>query len=156
MAEPPKFVLDVIQQHGTFVAVTVGFGSLVFIPLVGVLELLKKRPGVSSALAIFLVVWLVVGSISIGGGIHPVGPGDIVTREDIQTWFGLPIVKFVLKLWLAGFAVGIPLLIITGVYEYTKKLSKILSIIAAAVAVIDFCTAVYFYITLVIIPQFFR
>jgi hypothetical protein len=156
MDQQPKFIVGIIEHHGGLIAVVVGFGSFVLIPLIGVLELLKKKTGTSMLLVAFLIFWLLAGALSIGGGVTPTDKGDIVTKDEIHAWFNLPAVRFILHVWLAGFAVGIPLLVITAIYEYTKKLSRVLTFIAAAAAVIDFGTAVYLYITLVVIPKFFR
>lgn len=144
-----------LQNHSLAWQITVGFGSLVIIPFIGLLNLLR-RIGVFPILATFLGLWLFVGPLLIRGGVTPIGPGDVIWPEDRKAWFALPTVNFILHLWLAGFAIGLPLLGITGLYEYTDHPSKLLRLIKNVMTVIGFVGGLVAFIKVVIIPHMFR
>ena len=93
----------------------VGFVSLVVFPLLGVLSVLKIR--VAPYLVALLVVWLLGGVIGIGGGVTPIGKGDIVTKEEREAWFRGPIVARMLRVWLTGLGIGSGLLLTTAFFE---------------------------------------
>lgn len=131
----------------------VGFGSLVIIPFLGILNLFKVRA--FPYLATFVALWFILGVFAVGGGITPMGKGDIVTPEQREAWFALPAVKFLLNLWVSGLAIGIPLLIVTWFYESKAGMSGFLKAIKAIATIFAFCLALFRYIAEVIIPKFF-
>lgn len=133
--------------------VIVGFGSLVIIPFLGILNLFKVR--VFPYLAAFVAIWFILGVFSIGGGITPMGKGDIVTSQEREAWFSLPAVQFLFRLWGAGFAIGIPLLVVTWFYESRTEVSALLKAVEKIATIFTFCTALFGYITIVILPKFF-
>lgn len=59
--------------------IIVGFGSLVIIPFLGILNLFKVRA--FPYLATFVAIWFILGVFSIGGGVTPMEKGDVVTPE---------------------------------------------------------------------------
>ncbi len=132
--------------------ILVGFGSLVVIPFLGILSLLKVR--VFPYLAVFCAIWFFVGLLVVGGGITPIDKGDIVTREERQSWLALPSISFVQCLWLTGLGIGVPLLIITWLYENTK-VSKLLKAIKAITTIAAFAGGLFSFIKLFIIPKLF-
>ena len=81
------------------------------------------------------------------------GRGDIVTPEQREAWFALPYVKFVMKLWLAGLAIGLPLLIITWLYEYTRW-SRFLKFAKNLIAISAFLGGLWTFIKVVVLPKF--
>lgn len=136
-----------------FMDIIVGFGSLVIIPFLGILNLLKVRA--FPYLAAFLALWLFLGLLIIGGGVTPIDRYDFVTPEERAAWFALPAINFVQRLWLVGLALGVPLLIITGFYEHFKRVSNLLKLIKAIATITTFIGSVFSFIKFVIIPRFF-
>ena len=113
-----------LQDRTQILDIIVGFGSLIIIPFLGILNLFKKVKAFP-CLATFLGVWFFLGLLIVGGGATPINKWGIVTPEDRHAWFATPAVKFVFNLWLAGLAIGIPVAIITWFYEYNDKVSKV-------------------------------
>lgn len=130
-----------------------GFGSLVIIPFLGILNLFKVRA--TPYLAAFVALWFILGVLAVGGGVTPMEKGDIVTPAERAAWFALPAVNFVLRLWGAGLVIGVPLLIVTWLYESKEKVSKLLKEIKAVATIATFCGALFKFIELVVLPKFF-
>lgn len=119
--------------------VIVGFGSLVLIPFLGILSLVKTR--VFPYLLGFLIFWLLAGAMAITGGITPIEQGDFVTYEEQQTWLNSAFVKYTRTIWLTGLVIGAPLLAITWAFEHrllSKGLKFLLSLIKIIAAAISF------------------
>lgn len=98
-----------------------GFWSYLLIPFLGLVSYSKTR--LAPAMIVMCVMWFVVGVFAVGGGVTPMGPGDIVTREQREFWFAQPWVQQVIVIWLMGLAIGIPLTVATWLFEH-QKLSK--------------------------------
>jgi hypothetical protein len=133
--------------------ILVGFGSLVVIPFLGILNMFKVRafPYLSG----FLAVWLILGALIVGGGVTPINKGDIIMHDERQVWFDRPEVDFINKLWLVGLALGLPLLIITGLYEHSNNVATVLKQIKKIATVTSFVGSLLAFIKLFIIPLFF-
>ena len=97
----------------------VAFVSLVAFPLLGLLSVLKVR--VTPYLATLFALWTFSGLAIVGGGITPMGKGDIVTPDERQAWLEHPVVVRVQAVWGVGIAIGAGLLLTTVVFE---KLSQ--------------------------------
>lgn len=116
-----RLLSNVSPEIQYYIKIIVGFGSYIVLPILGFVSYSKIR--VSPVMALFCVVWTLLGVFSIGGGVTPMGPGDIVTPEQRHAWFAHPWVHQILRIWLTGLAIGIPITAVTWVFEH-EKLSK--------------------------------
>ncbi len=107
------------MESSHFIPPIVGFVSLVAFPLLGLLSALKVR--VMPYVATLLALWTILGLGIVGGGITPIGKGDIVTPQERIAWLENPDVMRVRVVWGVGIAVGGGLLLTIVVFE---KLSQ--------------------------------
>ena len=144
-----------VTPHQSALTFIIGFGSLVIIPFLGILNLFKKFR-VFPYLATFVFFWFAFGEIAVLSGVTPLGPGDIVTPEQRRFWFSQPGVQFLKHLWLAGLILAVPLLVVTWLYERTQHVSTVLKVIKKITTVAAFIGGIFSFIKFVIIPNFFR
>lgn len=133
-----------------FLDVVAGFGSFVVIPFLGALTVFKIR--VFPILATFCVVWFILGVFLIGGGVTPVGPGDIVTPEDRVAWFATPWVRWVSLIWLTGLAISIPLLAISWAHEH-RHLSRAVRLISDVISIVTLVAGIWSFVKYVVLPR---
>lgn len=104
----------------------VGFISLVAIPLLGLLSALKIR--VAEGLGSLVFMWTFAGLVGVLGVFIPMGPGDVITKEQIDYWANNPGMQQTRVVWAVGCAIGIGLLLTTLVFEKLsdKRVYKII------------------------------
>jgi len=108
----------------------------IIIPLLGLFAHWRIRP---LPFFIFLVIlWTVVGLFIFGGGITPLGPEDIVTKEDKKYWFDQPWVITFLPVYWYGVLYGIMGLVVTILFEKVMILKKKYKWLASLLLILSF------------------
>ena len=130
----------------------VAFVSLVVIPFLGVLSALKKK--VFAPFATILAVWFFLGLLAVAAPMatHPKGAMPPPTPEEIRTYESTPYFKFVVRLWAAGLAIGLPLLGITWLHEH-RNLSKWVQRLSDLISILTFLSGAYVFVTRFVIPR---
>jgi hypothetical protein len=118
-----------VQSQEAMKLVT-ALGSYVVLPFLGLMSYFKRR--IFPYLATFWVLWVFYGCIFISSGVMPLGPGDIVTQEQRQSWFQQGFIKQAIRVWLTGLLFGIPLLVSAWAFE-NRRLSAPIKLLVKAI-----------------------
>jgi hypothetical protein len=128
----PMYISPETQRQ---IKLLMDIGGLILLPFLGILSYFKER--VLPYIVTFCIIWFIAGMLIIGGGVTPIGHGDVVTREDRTIWFNSPFVEYINGVWIAGLLLGIFLVIATWAYE-NKTLSKPVKLIIKIIKLVGF------------------
>lgn len=132
--------------------VAMAFASMLVLPFLSVLSLFDNR---AFAYALrFWGLWVAIAFVLLAGagfGVTPMGPGDVVTREQADAWFSRPLVQEMMYFGIVGLMVGTPFLLLTWAYQ-SRIFSVPLKLLVHIAEIIGLGVAAWKFTTLYLMP----